>query len=133
LAEVNCYSAETHRQEQRNRFPSRIRLSNRLVASDPVLMISKVAPNIGFRTMANTPLMLMLVLIAERGHSKTRSMQQSLYALSPPHQGSFFRLHVAKKHPNFLSCYKKYENSRFFLDEKAKCQPWVIKKKPKFG
>jgi hypothetical protein len=51
----------------------------------PVLMISKVAPNISFRATANTPLMLMLVLIAEHGHRKSRSMQQSLHALSPPH------------------------------------------------
>jgi hypothetical protein len=29
--------------------------------------------------------------------------------------------------------YKRYKNSRKFLDEKAKCQPWIIKKKPKFG
>jgi hypothetical protein len=50
-----------------------------------------------------------------------------------PSQGSFFRLHVARKHPNFFPCYKRYKNSRIFLDEKAKCQPWIIIKKPKFG
>jgi hypothetical protein len=27
--------------------------------------------------------------------------------------------------------YKRYKNSRILLDEKAKCQPWIIKKKPK--
>jgi hypothetical protein len=29
--------------------------------------------------------------------------------------------------------HKRYKNSRQLLDEKAKCQPWIIKKKPKFG
>jgi hypothetical protein len=48
-------------------------------------------------------------------------------------QGSFFRLHVARKHPKKFPCYKRYKNSRIFLDEKAKYQPWIIKKKPKFG
>jgi hypothetical protein len=46
-------------------------------------------------------------------------------------QGSFFRLHVPRKHPKIY--YKRYKNSRIFLDEKAKCQPWIIKKKPNFG
>jgi hypothetical protein len=41
----------------------------------------------------------------------------------------FFRLLKARKHPKkFLAT-----NSRIFLDEKAKCQPWTIKKKPKLG
>jgi hypothetical protein len=46
-----------------------------------------------------------------------------------------FWLLVAKKHQkiNKFPCYKRYKNSRIFLDEKAKCQPWIIKKKPKFG
>jgi hypothetical protein len=35
------------------------------------------------------------------------------------------------KKTSLLSCYKKYKNSRNFLDEKAKYQPWIIKKKPK--
>jgi hypothetical protein len=48
-------------------------------------------------------------------------------------QGSFFRLHVARKHQKNISCYKRYKNSRIFLDEKAKYQPWIIKKKPEFG
>jgi hypothetical protein len=30
-----------------------------------------------------------------------------------------------------ILCYKKYKNSRNFLDEKTKCQPWITKKKPK--
>jgi hypothetical protein len=47
------------------------------------------------------------------------------------HQGSFFRLHVARKHPKKIPCYKRYKNSRIFLDKKAKCQPWIIKRKPK--
>jgi hypothetical protein len=44
-----------------------------------------------------------------------------------------FWLLVAKKHQkiNKFPCYKRYKNSRIFLDEKAKCQPWIIKKKPK--
>jgi hypothetical protein len=46
-------------------------------------------------------------------------------------QGSFFRLHVARKHPKKISCCKRYKNLRKFLDEKAKCRPWIIKKKPK--
>jgi hypothetical protein len=35
--------------------------------------------------------------------------------------------------PKKFPCYKKYENSKNILDEKAKCQPWIIKfwmKKP---
>jgi hypothetical protein len=48
-------------------------------------------------------------------------------------QGSFSRLHVARKHPKKISCYKRFKNSRIFLDEQAKCKPWIIKKKPKFG
>jgi hypothetical protein len=48
-------------------------------------------------------------------------------------QGSFSRLHVAKKHQKKFSYYKRYKNSRFFLDEKAKYQPWITKKKPNFG
>jgi hypothetical protein len=48
-------------------------------------------------------------------------------------QGSFFRLHIARKHQKIISCYKRYKNSRKFLDEEAKCQPWIIKKKPNFG
>jgi hypothetical protein len=32
-----------------------------------------------------------------------------------------------------IPCYKRYKNSRNFLDEKAICQPWIIKKKPNFG
>jgi hypothetical protein len=47
-------------------------------------------------------------------------------------QGSFLRLHVARKHQKQFPCYKRYQNSRIFLDEKAKYQPWIIKK-PKFG
>jgi hypothetical protein len=43
----------------------------------------------------------------------------------------FFRLHAARKHPKKFPYYKKYKNSRFFLDEKAKFQPWILKKKPK--
>jgi hypothetical protein len=43
----------------------------------------------------------------------------------------YFRLHVARKHPKKFPCYKRYKNSRIFLDEEAKCQPWIIKKKPK--
>jgi hypothetical protein len=43
----------------------------------------------------------------------------------------FFRVLKARKHPKKFPCYKRYKNSRFFLDEKAKCQPWIIKKKPK--
>jgi hypothetical protein len=38
-------------------------------------------------------------------------------------QGSFFRLHVARKHPKKISCCKRYKNLRKFLDEKAKCRP----------
>jgi hypothetical protein len=48
--------------------------------------------------------------------------------------GFFFRLHAARKHQKKFPCYKRYKNSRIFLDEKAKCQPWIIKiwmKKPK--
>jgi hypothetical protein len=30
-------------------------------------------------------------------------------------------------------CYKRYKNSRIFLDEKEKCQPWITKKTPKIG
>jgi hypothetical protein len=44
--------------------------------------------------------------------------------------GFFFRLQAPKKFPY----YKRYKNSRNFLDEKAKYQPWIIKiwmKKPK--
>jgi hypothetical protein len=41
------------------------------------------------------------------------------------------RLLKAKKHPKKFPCYKRYKNSRNFLDEKAKYQPWIIKKKPK--
>jgi hypothetical protein len=43
----------------------------------------------------------------------------------------FFRLHVAKKHQKQFPCYKRYKNSRIFLDERAKCQPWIIQEKPK--
>jgi hypothetical protein len=86
LAEVNCYSAETRKQERRNRFPSGIWLSNWLVASDPLLMIPKVALNIGFHAMANTPMMLMLIV--EHGH------RQSLCALSPPY---YSRLHPNRR------------------------------------
>jgi hypothetical protein len=39
----------------------------------------------------------------------------------------------AKKHQKNISCYKRYKNSRNFLDEKAKYQPWIIKKKPESG
>jgi hypothetical protein len=46
-------------------------------------------------------------------------------------QGTFFRLHVAKKHRKKILCYKMYKNLRFFLDEKVKFQPWIIKKKLK--
>jgi hypothetical protein len=41
----------------------------------------------------------------------------------------FFRLHTTKKHPKKFPCYKRYKNSRIFLNEKAKCQPWITKKK----
>jgi hypothetical protein len=41
------------------------------------------------------------------------------------HQGSF----LGKK----ISYYKRYKHSRNFLDEKVKCQPWIIEKKPKSG
>jgi hypothetical protein len=47
--------------------------------------------------------------------------------------GFFFRLLKARKHPKKFPCYKRYKNSRIFLDEKVKCQPWIIKKKQKFG
>jgi hypothetical protein len=40
---------------------------------------------------------------------------------------------TTKKHPKKFPCYKKYKNIRNILDEKAECQPWIIKKKPKFG
>jgi hypothetical protein len=43
------------------------------------------------------------------------------------------RLHVARKHEKKIPCYKRYKNLRIFLDEKAKCQPWIIKKEPKIG
>jgi hypothetical protein len=40
----------------------------------------------------------------------------------------------ARKHPNKkIPCYKSQKNSRNFLDEKAKYQPWIRKKKQKFG
>jgi hypothetical protein len=42
-------------------------------------------------------------------------------------------LFLAKKHPKKIPCYKRYENSKKKLDEKAKYQPWIIKKKPKIG
>jgi hypothetical protein len=45
----------------------------------------------------------------------------------------FFGHLNARKHPKKILCYKRYENSRDFLDEKAKYQPWIIKiwmKKP---
>jgi hypothetical protein len=45
--------------------------------------------------------------------------------------GVFFRLLKARKHPKNIPCYKRYKNSRIFLDGKAKCQPWTLKKKPK--
>jgi hypothetical protein len=35
--------------------------------------------------------------------------------------------------PKKFPCYKKYKNSIKYLDEKAKCQPWIIKKKPKLN
>jgi hypothetical protein len=38
---------------------------------------------------------------------------------------------MQQKAPKKFPCYKRYKNSRNFLDEKAKCQPWIIKKKPK--
>jgi hypothetical protein len=41
----------------------------------------------------------------------------------------FLRLHAARKHPKKFPCYKRYKTLRFFLDEKAKCQSWIIKKK----
>jgi hypothetical protein len=47
--------------------------------------------------------------------------------------GFFFRLLKAKKHPRKFPCYKRYKNSRNFLDEKAKYEPWNIEKKPRFG
>jgi hypothetical protein len=37
----------------------------------------------------------------------------------------FFRLHATRKHQKKFPCYKKYKNSRNFVDEKAKCQPWI--------
>jgi hypothetical protein len=40
----------------------------------------------------------------------------------------FFRLHVATKHQKIFSSYKRYKSPRIFLDEKAKYQPWIIKK-----
>jgi hypothetical protein len=46
---------------------------------------------------------------------------------------SFLKLLKARKHLIFFPCYKSYKNSRFFLDEKAQYQPWIIKKKQKFG
>jgi hypothetical protein len=51
-----------------------------------------------------------------------------------PKPGFFFRMHATRKHPKKFPYYKRYKISRNFLDEKAKCQPWVIKvrmKKPK--
>jgi hypothetical protein len=40
---------------------------------------------------------------------------------------------ITRKHPKKFPYYKRYKNLRNILDEKAKCQPWIIKKKPKFG
>jgi uncharacterized FlgJ-related protein len=41
----------------------------------------------------------------------------------------FFYATCSQKAPKKISL--RYENSRFSLDEKAKCQPWITKKKPK--
>jgi hypothetical protein len=41
----------------------------------------------------------------------------------------FFGHLNARKHPKKILCYKRYENSRDFLDEKAKYQPWIIKRR----
>jgi hypothetical protein len=35
--------------------------------------------------------------------------------------------------PKKVFLLQRYKNSRNVLDEKAKCQPWIIKKKQKFG
>jgi hypothetical protein len=45
----------------------------------------------------------------------------------------FFWLHAVRKHQKKFPCYKRYKNLDKNMDEKAKCQPWNIKKKPKFG
>jgi hypothetical protein len=39
----------------------------------------------------------------------------------------FFYLHFlkSKKHPKKIPCYKRYKNSRNFLEEKAKYQVWI--------
>jgi hypothetical protein len=36
------------------------------------------------------------------------------------HSRVFFKLLKARKHPNKIPCYKRYKNSRNFLDEEAK-------------
>jgi hypothetical protein len=44
-----------------------------------------------------------------------------------------FRNLNSSEHKKHFPCYKRYKNSRKYLDEKAKCQPWIIKvmiKKP---
>jgi hypothetical protein len=44
-----------------------------------------------------------------------------------PYQGFFLRLLKAKKYLK-NSLLQKYKNSQNLSDQKAKCQPWIIKK-----
>jgi hypothetical protein len=68
----------------------------------------------------NGPGILGVNQVPKRSCSTTRLAETFLF-LSSWNQG-FFRLHVARKHPKKFPCYKRYKNSRNFLDEKAKCQ-----------
>jgi hypothetical protein len=70
-----------------------------------------------------------------KNNKKTISTKSQvvLSSVNSAQHGSFFRLHVARKHLKKISCYKRYKNSRIFLDEKTKYQPWIIKKKPESG
>jgi hypothetical protein len=43
----------------------------------------------------------------------------------------FFKPACSQKAPKQFPCYKRYKHSRNVLDEIAKCQPWIIKEKPK--
>jgi hypothetical protein len=49
-------------------------------------------------------------------------------------QGFFLGCMQPESTQKKFPCYKRYKNSRMFLDEKAKCKPWITNiwmKKPK--
>jgi hypothetical protein len=62
-----------------------------------------------------------------RGTGVCASLRPKAWELEgmSPKQGSFLGCMQPESTKNLISLYK---NSRIFLDEKAKCQPWIIKK-----